>query len=316
MGRSQVRLTGAVLASIATTCVVVATTAPAGALAASPRAADAAKSICASAKLPGLAARMSRGIARALKDRTDSAVGLTVTDARDGLTCQLHERWHFDAASVIKVTIISALLLKVGGPAHLTQKQRNLAWLMITESDNNAAQALWEEVGITDMQVFLNKAGMPHTVLNYAWGLTGITAQDQMTLLKLLTTRGKVLSNASRAYVLYLMAHVVSYERWGVPAGAPADVTVHVKNGWLPYPDPDTDDWHINSIGAFTGHNITYEIVILTEPPAGGEQSESYGIDTIQDAAEVINQDLAGSSAATFSVPPTPGAASRDAPGG
>ena len=34
-------------------------------------------------------------------------------------------------------------------------------------------------------------------------------------------------------------------QRWGVPAGAPGKVTVHVKNGWLPYPV----HWHINSIG-------------------------------------------------------------------
>ena len=70
-------------------------------------------------------------------------------------------------------------------------------------------------------------------------------------------------------------------------------MTVHVKNGWLPYPDTDlgASDWHINSIGAFTGTNISYQIVILTEPH--GPQSESYGITTIQDAAVVINRDLA-----------------------
>jgi beta-lactamase class A len=249
--------------------------------------------ICTSATRPGLAERMSKAITAALRHRTSSVVGLAATDPRDDLTCKLRWSWHFDAASVIKVTIISALLLKVGGPAHLTTKQRDLAWSMITESDNDAATALWNDVGgVPGMQVFLNKAKMRHTELNYAWGLTLITAQDELALLNLLITPGKVLSAKSREYVLWLMAHVIAAERWGVPAGAPADVTVHVKNGWLPYPDadPNADDWHINSIGAFTGHNIGYEIVVLTS----GKQSEAYGIDTVQAAARVINKDLAG----------------------
>ena len=71
-----------------------------------------------------------------------------------------------------------------------------------------------------------------------------------------------MLTTASRDYVLGLMARVVSYERWGVPAGAPTDVTVHVKNGWLPQP---THGWRINSIGSFSGHGKDYMIVVLTD---------------------------------------------------
>ena len=164
---------------------------------------------------------------------------------------------------------------------------------MITQSNDDAATDLWDEVGLTAMQKFLDRAGMTHTQLNDAWGLTKLTAHDEMTLLHLLTTKGTVLSNASRGYVLYLMEHVIPSQRWGVPYGAPSGVTVHVKNGWLPYPDTNlsADDWHINSIGAFTGKNIAYQIVVLTEPR--GAQSEGYGITTIEDAALVINRDLA-----------------------
>ena len=97
-----------------------------------------------------------------------------------------------------------------------------------------------------------------------------------------------MLNGRSRNYVLQLMAEVIPSERWGVSAGAPADVTVHIKNGWLPY--PGANDWRINSIGAFTGMGITYQIAILTGPPAGGSQSEGYGITTIQDVAAVINR--------------------------
>ena len=79
---------------------------------------------------------------------------------------------------------------------------------MITQSSNSAAKKLWEEVGISHMQGFLNKARMRQTILANAWGLTLITAQDELTLLHLLTTKGKVLGNSSRAYVLWLMSKV------------------------------------------------------------------------------------------------------------
>lgn len=249
--------------------------------------------VCRSAVRPRLAARLTEGIQRALAGRS-SRVGLTVADPRLGLSCALHQTWHFESASAIKVTIISALLYKVDGPGHMTSAQHALAWRMITESDNAAATRLWNEVGDAGMQRFVTAAHMPHTVLDdAAWGLSQLTAQDELTLLTLLTTAGPVLSNASRGYVLWLMSKVVPSQRWGVPAGAPADVTVSVKNGWLP--DPFTGRWHINSIGvfrslgAYRSRHIAYQIAMLTD----GNSSESYGVATIQAVAEVINHDIA-----------------------
>jgi beta-lactamase class A len=246
---------------------------------------EARRAICASAAHPKLASRLARNITSAVHGR-HSAVGLTVADPRLDLACRLDRRSHFYAASVIKVTIISALLRKIGGRPRMTKKQRSLAWAMITQSSNNAATALWDEVGLRHLQRFLRLAGMTHTRLDWgAWGLSEITAQDELTLLKVLTSPGTVLSTASRRYVLYLMAHVEAGQRWGVPAGAPARVTVHVKNGWLPFPGAD---WRINSIGAFNGRGTAYQIVVLT----AGNRSMSYGIATIQAAARVINRDI------------------------
>jgi beta-lactamase class A len=255
---------------------------------------EASAPVCTSAARPRLAAQLTRGIQRALAGRS-SRFSLTMADPRLGLSCALHRTWHFDAASAVKVTIISALLYKVDGPDHMTAAQHTLAWRMITESDNAAATRLWNDVGEAGMQRFVTAAHMPHTILDdAAWGLSQLTAQDELTLLELLTTAGQVLTNTSRGYVLWLMSKVVPSQRWGVPAGAPADVTVSVKNGWLP--DPFTGRWHVNSIGAFRSlgayrsRHIGYEIAVLTD----GNSSESYGIATIQGVARVINRDLAG----------------------
>ena len=244
-----------------------------------------ASQICVSTAHPRLASRLSRRITDALRGRRGT-VGLAAADARLGLTCALHARAHFYAASAIKATIISALLLKEGGVGHLTKAQHSLAWRMITESDNDAATALWNETGMRALQRFLNRAKMTRTELDDdAWGLSLLTAHDEVTLLKLLTTPGQVLSTASRRYVLYLMKHVEAGQRWGVTYGASKKVTVHVKNGWLPYPVA----WNINSIGAFTGKGITYQIAMLTS----GNPSMSYGIATIQGACKYLNWNLA-----------------------
>jgi beta-lactamase class A len=261
------------------------TAASSAAAASSPTAAGA---ICTSAKRPKLAARLTAGIRKALAGRV-SSIGLTAADPRYDLTCTLHGAWHFDSASAIKATIISALLREVGGPSQLTAAQRSLAWLMITESDNDAATTLWNEVGIPGLQDFLDAAGMRHTILDAdAWGLTQLTAHDELTLLQVLSSQNHVLTAASRSYVLWLMANVIPSERWGVPAGAPHDVTVSVKNGWLPY--PVSDDWHVNSIGVFRGHDISYQIAVLT----GNNPTMAYGIDTIEAVAKVINYGIAG----------------------
>jgi beta-lactamase class A len=278
------RMAGRVTA-LGLTVVLVGAAAPAGAQ--TVNAAAAATSICQSAKHPVVAARMSRGILAALRGRS-SAVGLAVDDPVDGITCKLHPHWHFDSASVVKVTILSALLRKLQQEHRgLTAAQRALATKMIEISDNDAASTLWDETGRTALQHFLDLAGMKETQLGAGgyWGLTQITAHDEMTLLQLLTRTNSVLTTASRDYVLGLMAKVVSYERWGVPAGAPTDVTVHVKNGWLPQP---THGWRINSIGSFSGAGRDYMIAVLSMD----NPTMAYGVDTVQGVAEVINHGL------------------------
>jgi len=229
-----------------------------------------------------LARQMASEITGKIQGR-GTPVGLNLTDSKAGVTCWYHSTKHFYAASVIKVTILGALLRKaIEQKRYLTSTEVQEAKLMITQSDNNAASALWDELGIPFIQHFLNLVGMAQTQLNAAWGLTLITAHDELVLLGVLSNPNKVLDDASRAYALGLMAQVIPSQRWGVPAGAPTSVTVHVKNGWLPYPG---SLWEINSIGTFTAPHRTYMITMLTyENP-----SMAYGIDTIEGAAEVIH---------------------------
>lgn len=246
-----------------------------------------------------LAARLSRDIQAALGGRY-GAHGVTVFDRTREVTCRLDEGHRFHSASVVKATILAALLRwhqETGRP--LTPAEKNLATLMITESDNDAASALWDELGHARIQHFLDLARMTETVLGQGgyWGLTEITARDELTQLRLLTKSNAVLSDYSRGYELGLMARVVGSQRWGVTAGAPRELAVHVKNGWLP---EEIGGWHINSIGSFSGHGRDYMIAVLTD----GNPTMDYGVATVEAVARVVHRDVnAGLAAAGAPLP-------------
>jgi beta-lactamase class A len=251
------------------------------------RAVAAAPGLCSSSSHAALAARISRGIEAARQGR-ESFVAVEVDDPGAGIVCRLDSGTHFDSASVVKVTILGTLL-RDAQAAHrsLTSRERALAWAMITRSDNHAASALWDEDGHVRLQRFLDAAGMTETVLDPdgAWGLTRITATDETKLLWLLLQPNRVLDTSSRDYELALMADVIPAQRWGVPAGAPRSLVVHVKNGWLPLAP---FGWRINSIGGFTGHGQKYSIVVLTED----NPTMAYGVSTVERIAEAVNRDL------------------------
>ena len=255
--------------------------------AASAASAAAAPVVCTSRSHPAAAAALARDIQAARRGRS-STVAVWVDAPGAGITCSLSGSSHFDSASVVKVIILGATLRKaLDQNRYLTGAETAQLRAMITRSDNNAASALWSKLGHTYLQHFLNIAGMRQTVLGPGgyWGLTQVTAHDEMLLLRLLVTANTVLSSNSRGYALGLMAQVISSQRWGVPAGAPRNVTVHVKNGWLPR---SSHGWRINSIGAFTWPRGWYTIVVLSMD----NPTMPYGIASVESIARVIHRDL------------------------
>jgi hypothetical protein len=92
------------------------------------------------------------------------------------------------------------------------------------------------------------------------------TALDQVDLIKHLVFPNKDLTDASRAYELTLMRHVIPLDYWGITTGPTAGTSVAVKNGWVPIV---SDNWQINSIGYVTGDDRSYVIALLTNENPG-----------------------------------------------
>ena len=288
MRRALARKPAALALAVASLAAAAALTAggPARAGAAATPAAASSAICTAPTKYASLATRLSKDIAAAIRGRSGS-IAIRVEDARTGVECRYNEGRRSHSASVVKATILAALLYwRQHTHTSLTSTEKHEATLMIEDSDNDAATYLWNDVGHTRLNQFTKAATMTETELNSGgyWGLSEITARDELQLMRLLTEHNSVLTDSSRAYELNLMNHVVSYERWGVPAGAPSGLTVYVKNGWL----NDPVKWVINSIGAIEGHGRNYKMAILTY----NNPSEQYGINTVQAIAEAANHDL------------------------
>jgi hypothetical protein len=175
-------------------------------------------------------------------------------------------------ASIVKVLILEETLLIAQRQGRgLTPSERNLATAMIEHSDNNAADALYREIGTPRFARLAGNLGLSsRTVPNPAgmWGLTTTNARDQLTLLGNLTNDDSPLTLGRRDFALSLMRHVEADQRWGVPVAADPGSLSAVKNGWLAV-DDDRGRWAINSVGIIRvdGHRVLE--AVLTQHGSG-----------------------------------------------
>jgi beta-lactamase class A len=214
-------------------------------------------------------------------------IAAAVYDLGTGQTWRLGTGTPQDEASVVKLDVLETLLAERGDGGGLSAGNQVLAQQMIEDSDNDAATSLWYEVGgPAKIRSFNAEVGLTRTSPSPCvvcagfpwpgWGLTTTVPADQIALLRELVTPGSLLTAAERGYALSLMENVTPSQRWGVSGGVPAQVTVALKNGWLPL-DGSGADWQINSVGWISGQGRDYLMAVLTT----GNPSEQYGIDTI-----------------------------------
>jgi hypothetical protein len=235
------------------------------------------------------------GAASYLSGRAGTVLA-AVYDVRTGRSWHLGQGPPQAEASIVKLDVLETLLAEraQGDGTGLSASDQTLAGQMIEDSDNDAATSLWYAVGgAARIRSFNATAGLTHTAPSSCvvcpgfawpgWGLTTTTPDDQIALLRQLVTPSSVLPRAAREYALSLMEDVTPSQRWGVSGGVPAQVTVALKNGWLPLHGTGSD-WQINSVGWISGRGRNYLMAVLST----GNPSEQYGIDTIDALAATV----------------------------
>src|SRR5215469_12151651 len=110
------------------------------------------------------AATLSSDIAGALRDRA-GVIAIRVEDRWSWVECRYNEGHRFHSASVVKVTILAALLRRHQEThTSMTSWEYGQAQQMIEDSNNTAASNLWNDVGPWWFQHFLTVASMTETI--------------------------------------------------------------------------------------------------------------------------------------------------------
>jgi hypothetical protein len=212
-------------------------------------------------------------------------ISAALYNIRTGATFLYRPGVREQTASIVKVDILATLLHEAQDhDASLGGEEQYLAAGMIEQSSDEDATDLWADAGGTGaIGAFDRSIGMTQTTPDAQgyWGESLTTARDQIRLLRVVALPNDVLHYNWRASELYLMAHVIPFDEWGVSAGPPANVSVALKNGWVPVV---ADDWQVNSIGAVAGDGRDYLLAVLTSGDAG----KSYGVETIDGISRII----------------------------
>ena len=213
-------------------------------------------------------------------DTAQARVSVTVIDLRAGLSYSFGSDESYRMASIGKVPLMLAVL-----GAEPTALDRSQLATMITWSDNELAAALWTHVGglSTVSEVWAHAVGPNAVPTREHWGGGETTADAFAQLLAAIAT-GETLDAMVAADAGALLEAVAPAQAWGVSAGAPAGVTMAVKNGWVEW----DDSWLIHSTGyaRMADGDPLYVIVILTQ----GLHSLDDGVELIESIATPIHQ--------------------------
>jgi beta-lactamase class A len=200
----------------------------------------------------------------------------------------------FETASVVKVQIAVAVLLRAAGAGRaLTARERSLLDVMIRRSDNDAASELWAEIGgATGIDATNRRLGLTATTPGSGgrWGLTTTSASDQAHLLGTLADPAGPLGAESAAYLTTLMTGVAVGQAWGASAAADTGETVALKNGWLAR-STENGRWIVNSVARIADGDTDLILVILSH----GSASMGAGVALVEQVATSARRLLSGS---------------------
>jgi Beta-lactamase enzyme family len=177
----------------------------------------------------------------------------------------------YSSASLVKAMLLAAYLNRRDvRHRRLRAAERGLLGPMIRVSDNDAATAVYERVGPGGLARLTRRAGMRHFVPNPVWGGCQVTARDQARFFARIRA---LLPKRHRKYGLGLLRRIVSYQRWGVPQGAPGGWRLYFKGGWF----KDEEGWRVHQAALLERRDRHISIAVLTS----GNPSVEYGAATI-----------------------------------
>jgi hypothetical protein len=187
----------------------------------------------------------------------------------------LHIRRTVPSASVVKVMLMAAYLRRPSVRRRpLRRSDRALLRPMIRRSDNGAASQVAYVVGSRRIDRLARAARMRDFSFGGAWwGLSRISARDQARFLFRLE---RYIPRRHRRFALRQLAHVVSWQRWGVGRVKPRRWALYFKGGW-----GGGTGWVDHQVALLRHGQLHLSVAILTHY----NPSHAYGKKTLRGVA-------------------------------
>jgi hypothetical protein len=193
-------------------------------------------------------------------------VAFAVVDTNGELAGGYREHQPFQLASLSKAIMLVASLRDDPTPDAATEATLTR---MITESDNDAAYAVYGQVGAKGMRQVAKAAGMRDYEQGSGWVDTRSSAWDQAHFFWQLES---LVPAAGRSLARRLLSGVIPIQRWGIPAAAgPEGWTSHFKGGWL-----GMDNKLMVQAAWLEKGEKTWALAVMSDE----NQTRSYGWDT------------------------------------
>jgi Beta-lactamase enzyme family len=193
------------------------------------------------------------------------AVAFALMDERGGI----HGRnvdTPFRSASMTKAMLLVAVLRRAADRP-LTGDEQNLLGPMITKSDNDAADEVYEGVGDLGLQAVAQAAHMRHLQPVGALFETRITAADQA---RFFFRIDRLVPPRHRGYARQLLHGIIAPHWWGIATVARArHFTVYFKSGWR------KDIEHQAALLERFGRRVSLAVLTSGESAADGRATEA-----------------------------------------
>jgi hypothetical protein len=203
-------------------------------------------------------------------DARAGRTSLAVVDSRGRLS-GVHLREHFQSASVVKVMFLTAFLQRLNADhAGVSALDRSLLYPMIHESDNDAASAVLDRVGLGAIARVAREAGMQDYAPGVGWwAYTQTSAADQA---RFFVAIERLIPHRFWPYARGLLAGIEPEQSWGIPEVARPRWQVFFKTGALP------SQGLFHEAARLERRGVTFTAAVFTT----GDPSKAYGEETIR----------------------------------
>jgi D-alanyl-D-alanine carboxypeptidase len=188
---------------------------------------------------------------------------------------------HVPSASVIKGMFMVAYLRHPDiRDRAIRDSDRALLGPMIKRSDNDAATRVADYLGPERINRLAELADMKDFHYTRPWGLSTISARDQVRFFFRLD---RYVPERHEGYARYLLAHIVESQRWGIGRVYRPNWKFFFKGGW-----GSGTGWVNHQVAFLERGNLRIAIAIMTRD----SPSHDYGSQTLREVAERLLDDL------------------------